>query len=155
MTGMRIKKMFFDSKPVMKALNTAARKVLSKFGAFIRTSARSSIRPAKGPSKPGSPPHGHGAQLLKKFIYFGFDTSTRSVVIGPERLGGEDKGEAPSVLEHGGRAVMKGYPLSATDRRKYPRGKKIIIQKRPYMNPALEKNIDLLPPMWRNSVKPA
>jgi hypothetical protein len=154
MTGIKFKSMFFDRKAVIDAVDKATRKVLSKFGAFVRTSARSSIRTAKGRSKPGRPPHSHSG-LLKRFLFFGWDPSSRSVVIGPEKLNGKNYGDAPDVLEHGGDTVIKGYPLSRAQIKKYPNGKKIIIKKRPYMDPALEKNIDLLPPMWRNSVKPA
>lgn len=156
-TGLSIRSRFFDRKKVIKAVDEATRKVLSKFGAFVRTSMKSSIRKAKGPSQPGKPPHSHYG-LLKDLIYFGFDTKTRSVVIGPETAGKKNdafKKKPPHILEHGGPTIMENWALSGAERKKYPKGKKIVIKKRPYANPALEKNIDLLPPMWRNSVKPA
>ena len=152
MVKIKFKLLFFDKPAVMRAVSEASRKILSKFGAFVRTSAKSSIRQSKSASKPGEPPHSHSG-LLKRFIFFGYDTAQASVVVGGERLTGRNKGEAPSILEHGGTANL--MVLSKSERKRYPKGKKIHILPRPYMNPALEKNIDLLPAMWRDSVKPA
>jgi hypothetical protein len=45
------KSMFFDRQAVISALDAAARVVLSKFGAFVRQAARSSIRTQKAISK--------------------------------------------------------------------------------------------------------
>lgn len=136
-----MKKMFFDRAAVMKAADAGTRKVLSKFGSFVRTSAKSSIRKRRRASDPGMPPSSHTG-LLKKFIFFGYDSSKKSVVIGPTLLNGK-AGTAPEALEHGGTATIK------------QRGKKktIVIKKRPYMQPAFEKNLPQLPAMWANSIK--
>ncbi len=48
--------MFFDTDRVKRAAGVAARRNLSKVGAFVRTGARSSIRKRKGISTPGQPP---------------------------------------------------------------------------------------------------
>ncbi len=53
------KAMFFDRKVVIDAVTRAEKKVLSRIGAYIMRDARKSIKEAKGPSEPGSPPHGH------------------------------------------------------------------------------------------------
>ncbi len=47
--------MFFDSDRVKRAAGAAARRNLSKAGAFVRTAARSSIRKRKAISAPGQP----------------------------------------------------------------------------------------------------
>ncbi|MEZ6193753.1 MAG: hypothetical protein R3C45_21125, partial [Phycisphaerales bacterium] len=99
--GFEITKLFFDKKTVRDKVDVGTRRVLSRFGAFVRRTARSSIRKRKRISKPGEPPSSH-IGLLKKFIFFGYDPSARSVVIGPVRLSQKGRGEAPALLEHGG-----------------------------------------------------
>ena len=83
----------------------------------------------------------HG--LLKKFIFFGYDAARQSVVIGPTRLNQKGRGEAPPLLEYGGKATL------------VRRGKKkrVTYQARPYMGPAFEKEKPQLPAMWRGSVR--
>jgi len=60
--------MFFDSKKVVSATDRATRRVLSRFGAFVRRTAKQSIRKRKKVSQAGNPPSSHTG-LLKKFIY--------------------------------------------------------------------------------------
>ena len=148
MIGFKIdeaKGMFFDAPKVMRSLDTAARSVLSKFGAFVRTAAKSSIRKRKKTSEPGSPPSSHTG-LLKKFIYFGYDPTKQSVVIGPARLN-STSGTAPETLEYGGKAIIATY-------KKGKRVNRVVtIAKRPFMHPALNQELPKLPSMWRDSVK--
>ena len=116
MIGMVTKEMFFDRLKVTRAVDSGVRKVLSKFGAFVRTGARHSIRKRKAVSQPGQPPSSH-VGLLRRLIYFGYDANRRSVVIGPTPLRGT--AEAPPLLEYGGRARLKsrkGKVVSATYR---------------------------------------
>lgn len=145
MIRMVTKQMFFDRKAVMGAVDRTTRKVLSRFGAFVRTSARHSIRKRKRVSKPGEPPSSHTG-LLRNFIYFGYDRGRRSVVIGPERLN-QKVGDAPHALEYGGTStVVEGL----RGRRKKRR---IRIAARPYMGPAFEREKPKLPAMWESSIK--
>jgi hypothetical protein len=174
MIGIRLnqaKSMFFD-RVIVNATNKAEVKVLSRMGAYVRTSARSSIRKApsgrlntllgklrtarsrdrqkiqkqideakkRQTSRPGQPPKGHGAQLLKKFLYFGFDSTSRSVVVGPAKLNGVAAQNAPSILEAGGSTEIAG--------------RKVTIEPRPYMGPALAKNTPKFPSLWANTIKP-
>ena len=81
MIRFEVKQLFFDSPKVVRAVDRTTRRVLSKFGAFVRRTARSSIRKRKRTSEPGSPPSSHTG-LLKRFIFFGYDAQKRSVVIG-------------------------------------------------------------------------
>ena len=141
MIGMKFKRMFFTSKAVLSATDRATRRVLSKFGAYVRRTAKSSIRKRKAISAPGKPPSSHTG-LLKRFILFGYDPAKRSVVIGPLRLTRGGRGDAPRALEEGGttQVVRRG------------RKKRVKIKARPFMGPAMEKEKPKLPQMWRDSV---
>lgn len=163
MIDMRIKKLFFDRPKVQRAVDKAKRRALSRAGAFIRTTAKHSIRKRKGSAPPGSPPHSH-VGLLRRLIFFGYDERTDSVVVGPV---GFKRSDAPHVLEFGGKVALKtprmmrvGQP--GRDRRgRFTRGKlrrvdagtKLAYAPRPFMGPALEKERPKLPKVWANSVR--
>jgi len=83
----------------------ATRKVLSKFGAFVRRGAKSSIRNRKATSAPGSPPSSH-VGTLKRLIFFAYDPGRKSVVIGPTPFN-TSEGVAPPLLEYGGTTVIR------------------------------------------------
>ena len=136
-------KMFFNSPKVIASVERGTRRVLSRFGAFVRQRAKSSIRKRKKPSAPGSPPSSHSG-LLKKFIWFSYEPNRRSVVIGPARLSGNNRGDAPSLLEYGG---------TTTIRRRKSRRRVRRIRARPYMGPAFEKERVRLPVLWKNSIR--
>ena len=145
--GMVTRKMFFDSKGVVRRVDKATRRVLSRFGAYVRTAARSSIRRRKRISRPGEPPSSHGG-LLKRYILFGYDTGRRSVVIGPMKLN-QKVGNAPEALEHGGVSVITEWA---------PRGEKrptrrVRIAARPFMGPAMAQEKPKLPKMWADSIR--
>jgi len=145
MISMDLKAIFFDRKAVRSAVDRTARRVLSRFGAFVRRAAKSSIRKRKRASAPGEPPSSHTG-LLKQFIFFGYDRDRRSVVIGPQRLN-QKIGDAPAALEHGGMStVIEGL-------RGRRRKRKVKIAARPYMGPAFEQERPKLAAMWRDSVK--
>ena len=141
MIGMSVNKakgLFFDSKAVIRQTDKATRRVLSKFGAFVRTRARSSIRKRKRPSAPGQPPSSHTG-LLKRFIYFVLEPSRKSVVIGPTKL--NKPGGIPEVLEYGGRS------------RPRPKARRVVYAARPTMRPAFEAERPQLPSLWRDSIR--
>ena len=142
MIGLDIRKCFFDRAAVASKADAATRRVLSKFGAFVRRTAKGSIRNRHKPAPPGSPPSSHTG-LLKKFIFFGYDAEAQSVVIGPARLDRRGRGDAPSLLEHGGSTMLRrrGRRFHASYRA------------RPYMGPAFEKEQPKLPAMWRDSIR--
>jgi hypothetical protein len=145
MFGMRLRQMkagFFDRVAVMHATTRAERQVLSRFGAFVRTRARTSIRSRKATSRPGSPPSSHMG-LLKQFIFFSYDPARRGVVIGPMRLNARTGGDAPQLLEYGGTAV----------RERWGRRRSVRYLPRPFMHPAYMAELARLPPLWRNSIR--
>lgn len=143
MIGMNLdaaKGLFFDRTRVTDAVDRTTRKNLSRFGAFVRKRARSSIRTRKSISNPGQPPTNRTG-LLKRNIFFVYEPSRRSVVIGPVLL--NSSSGAPELLEHGGTVIreVKGRSVRMTYR------------PRPYMGPAFEAEQDQLEKLWRNSVR--
>jgi hypothetical protein len=130
--------MFFDRPAVRNKIDAGTRKTLSRFGAFIRVAAIRSIRNSKRTSKPGKPPYSHTG-LLKRFIYFGYDTTQRSVVIGPVSLS-RKSGKAPQVLEYGGKVTL-------------PDGREVKIKPRPYMGPAFHTNLKVVSSLWRDAIR--
>ena len=149
MIGYEATRVFFDTAAVMSRLPPAKRKALSKGGAFIRQTARGSIRSGKKPSKPGSPPNSH-VGLLKKLLFFAYDLSAESVVVGPEFANRPNRrikpvdSTVPAILEEGGQVSIflrkTGTTTTAT------------IEARPYMAPSLAKNLSKLPAPWRDVI---
>lgn len=142
--GVRIaqaKSLFFDRQKVLSQVSRAERRVLSKFGAYVRQDAKQRIRRRKRPSQPDESPTNQTG-LLKRHIYFVFDPDRRSVVIGPARL--STGTEAPATLEYGGDAVVDT-----------PQGKpvRVAIAERPYMGPAFRQELPKVPALWRDSVR--
>ncbi len=133
---------FFDRAKVKKAVDRATIRVLSKFGAFVRTRSRSSIRKRKAISQPGQPPSSH-VGTLKKFIFFSYEPAKRSVVIGPTPIAGG--GKAPELLEHGGTSVFVAPRRRRRTTANY--------RPRPFMTPAFVAEQKNLPNLWRDSVK--
>ena len=139
---LKITHLFFDSAAVVRSVDKSTRKVLSKFGAFVRRTAKQSIRKRKKPSTPGMPPSSHTG-LLKRFIFFGYDQQKNSVVIGPTQLTENNRGQAPNVLEYGGRTTVEVNTKNTH----------VKIRPRPFRGPAFEKEKQSLPALWQDSVK--
>ena len=139
MIGMKVKAakgLFFDRARVINAVDRTTRRNLSRFGAFVRQRARSSIRTRKRISEPGQPPTNRTG-LLKRNIFFVYEPGRRSVVIGPALL--NSSSGAPELLEHGGSVIRKGVHMT--------------YRPRPYMGPAFEEEQSKLEKLWRNSVR--
>ena len=138
-----LKKAFFDRAEVKRFLDRKTWKVLSKFGAYVRRRARTSMRTpgkkayrgGKTPvSAPGSPPFAHagGRKLLRRLIEFGFESDRRTVLIGPYRLGRTADQHVPRVLEQGG-AIAREVRPGVRKMSRY--------RARPFMRPAFLKEI--------------
>lgn len=125
---------FFDRARILAAISRAEHQVLSRFGAFVRQRARSSIRARKAVSAPGQPPSSH-IGTLKQLIFFSYDTASHSVVIGPTQSRPDSK--VPQLLEYGG-TINRARPL-------YYRA-------RPFMQPAFLAELPRATALWRNSV---
>lgn len=157
---------FFDRKAVTSKVDVATRRVLSKFGAFVRTRARRSIRNRKRVSRPGEAPTSQTG-VLRRFIFFAFDATRESVVIGPVRVSGVAERGIPERLEYGGTIRGDGREMVITgdvgrdDRGRFTSGGRRVVmlrgrldyKARPYMGPALEAERPGLPDLWRNSVR--
>ena len=137
--------MFFDDRKVLCAAERANRRNLARAGAFIRTTAKQSIRKRRAASPPGRPPSSHTG-LLRRFLFFGYDAARKTVVIGPMRLN-QKAGTAPAALEDGGTSVV----VEGTRRRR--RKRRVRIRARPFMRPAMAKEAPKLPGLWKNSVR--
>ena len=143
--GMTLKDMkagFFDRAAVINATDKATRSALSKFGAFVRRTAKFSIRTRDGFAPPGSPPHSHVGHLRAN-IFFAFDQNTRSVVIGPSLLNGKAYKDTAQALEYGGTFLRRSRTGARMAR----------YRARPFMVPAFDANISKLPGMWRDAIK--
>lgn len=137
---------FFDSAEVLRMVDKKAIAALSKFGAFVRQRAKSSIKyKKKGVSAPGKPPFAHKSSgftkqktnkktgetktqslsPLRELLFFAYDRSTKTVVVGPVPFRG--KSTAPGLLERGGVGVI----------RRGNKQKKAKFRARPFMKPAM------------------
>lgn len=142
--GFEVKKFFFDSALVMKETTKEDRKRLSKFGAFVRRTARSSIRPGgkkNKSSEPGEPPRSHTG-FLKKNIFFAYEPQAKNVVIGPIVISSAGGADALDALEHGGTTTIE----------RLNKGKRVKerkkIEARPFMTPAFEKEKSSISKIW-------
>jgi hypothetical protein len=170
MITFQIKNLFFDRPLVLGKVGEAKRKVLSKIGAVIRTTARQSIRRRKAISAPGDPPSAHakGTASLKT-ILFGYDQGSDSVVIGPvvlntgRRLANRT---VPNLMEFGGtvrttspQSIRVGAGRDARGRFLPDRivrvkaGSAFVYRPRPFMGPALESEQPKLPLFWASSIR--
>lgn len=148
MIGLRIntaKSIPFRAGKIISATDKATRRIFMRFGAFVRRTARTSIRKRKRISEPGRPPSSHTG-LLRRLIFFAYDRVRTSVVIGPERPANKPA-DVTQALEHGGVSTA----LFTSDGRK--RRQKVRIRARPFMQPAFDKERPGLPAMWRHSIK--
>jgi hypothetical protein len=160
--GFRIdqaKGLFFDAPAVVKAVGRAERKVLSRFGAFVRRTARSSLRKRKKASEPGQPPSSH-VGLVKQHLFFLWDPQHRSVVVGPVQLNRSDPNTL-ELLEHGGTATRRFVVIEEKKRRgttrrvvssRKAKPRTVRYRARPFMQPAFEKEQPKLADMWKDSV---
>ncbi len=141
MIGVKSGPVFFDRKEILRAIDKTTHRNLSRFGSYVRRTARQSIR--KPPfvarkkrgqarddfrlksSQPGSPPFS-ATGILKRSIFYGYDRKVRSVVVGPVRLVGPTKGEAPSVLEDGGITTIRGKTYSPREFLKHGYGPVVV-----------------------------
>ena len=152
MVGFNQKQMFFDRQAVIDVVGRANAKNLSRAGSFIRRSARSSLRRRKRVSEPGQPPSVHTQDRVAtlKNIWFVFERRRTSVVVGPLRLNGStlrgsDRSTVPELHELGGSAVLVS--------RKKKRRRRARYAARPFMGPAMKRELPKFEGLWANSVK--
>jgi hypothetical protein len=115
---------------VQDATEQANFRNLGHAAASIRKTAIDEIIVAEGPSDPGTPPHTRRRQL-KRAIKYDVDQAAESALIGPEA---SIVGEAGAAHEFGGEFRGEDYP------------------ERPFMEPALETNVDRFASEWAGSI---
>lgn len=93
--------------------------------------ANSTVKRPPMPSEPGTAPRNVTGRLRDN-IFFSFDPSTESVVIGPQRLSAAAP-RVPEILEYGGETELTYGPDA---------GQKVTVKPRPYMHPAYAMNLD-------------
>ena len=179
------KNFFFDRAAVLNAIDERTHKSMNQIGGRIRVTAQRSMRPSKPnkkgeitPSKPGKPPKRYGSigQGLTE-IYYNYDPTKRRVQVGPVKANYESFPEAtvPEVHEFGktvyileAEFAVAGQPdqkewrqvnkRGAGNARRYNRPmrrKNITYPKRPFMGPALEKNMKFIRDQWANALTSA
>lgn len=168
--SMRVKDLFFDRAAVQQAVSRARVKVLSKMGAFVRTRARSLIKPAR-------------RRRVSELTPIELAAYKRAVAIAkkqgrrPPKLGraSSKPGEPPRSQTGLLRQfiwfaydpfsdstvvgpVKLNRPSGAPETLEhggYARvhGRQTYIAPRPYMRPALEAEEDKFAQMWRDSIR--
>ena len=131
---------FFDRKSVIDATTRAERRVLSRFGAFVRTRDRTSQRRKKAVSDPGAPPSAH-VGLVRDLTFFAYDPATRSVVEGPAKL--NRPGIVTELLEVGGEAVVMRHGKDA----------RAWYRPRPHALPAFEAELEKMPALFKDQIR--
>ncbi len=149
LTIQQFRRYFFDRQAVVSAADRTKKRVLNRFGAFVRTKARQSIRKRKRVSRPGEPPTNRKGQL-KRFLFYGYEPNRDSVVIGPARLSGS-KFSIPEIIEHGGAATIRVRRKKRGKRRRIR--KRVTYAARPFMQPAFEKEQQKLPQLWKDAIQ--
>jgi hypothetical protein len=127
----QFKQAFFDPSKVIAGMDRATARALSRFGAFVRQRAKSSIRYRKDPAPPGSPPSAHktasrlktnrktgatkrqASSPLRDLIFFAYDREKKEVIVGPAIFPSAKRKGVPERLEKGG-------SVSGTRREKVP-----------------------------------
>ena len=141
--NVRVLNAFVDRPYVARQIDRLGKQVLVRAGAYARGTARGLIKKKDGPSLPHKPPHAHSGEI--RLIFFAWEQASESVVAGPIRLGTK-KGRAPEVLEHGGIVRIK-----KRDARGRKRWKRVRVEARPYMYPALKITAKRIPGLIRGS----
>lgn len=173
--GWRVSKANFFDRPVVKRLAGAAGKVLSRFGAFVRRSARSSIKPAKQKSFGEMTSDERAAYEIRLEFWRRNKWRSAKPVKKPRRPSASSKpGEPPRAqsnpsflkkiefsFDRNEKSVVIG-PVVGNSRGRVPEaleyGGPVILGKRrkriaprPFMTPAFDANFDQLS-RWRNAV---
>lgn len=153
-----MKKAFFDSQKIKKAVDRQTRKALSKSLAFVRRRMRSGLRRRKKVSQPGQSPSVHSKHPVAtlKYILFAYDESTKSGVVGPMKINGRSlitgSSALPGLLEAGGTITIPEYTVDGNNWRTEKRGRRVTqkvrkrkrtarIQARPFVAPALAAEV--------------
>ncbi len=139
-----------------KATDEGTYKTLRHAAFSIRKSAIASMVFRGGPSSPGTPPHAHTGRLRRSILVS--QDEKGEVVVGPSyrrvKVGGRPPWLA-QMLEHGGTFQVKqkrkgrGRPKKGTPPQAI---RSITFPARPFMQPALQKNLARFHREWRGAI---
>jgi hypothetical protein len=160
-----VRNAFFDQEAVLKAVDRAIARQLSRFGAFVRQRSRSSIRKRKKVSDAGKPPTDRTGPL--KLIYFAYDRDSETVTIGPILFPAKGKAGA-DLLEYGGLRPGNGRVIFITrdpgrdktgkfvthGKRKVKLNGTLVYRPRPFMTPAFEAELPKFLAGFKDSITP-
>jgi hypothetical protein len=172
------KDLFFDRPKVQRMMDEAESKAFNRIGGRVRVSAIRGMRPQKKPknkplvrraSNPGQPPRRHvasGSGLSK--IWYNYDQPKHRVVIGPLKFNWSEYAEStvPQLHEFGGSVTITEVDFSsgrgearwyrvgrfgeynARKEKRPVRRRKANYPARPFMRPALERNMKFILDSW-------
>ena len=150
--GFKVKDFFFDKKKIERDQNRKQGRFLARFGAIVRRGVKTLLRKKGGKSnqssKPGEPPR-QQTGLLRRSIFFAYQRSQKSVVIGPVVLSGASNGKVPESLEEGGSIVLREFNPSTKTRSGKKQTKRIA--PRPYMGPEFADQKKRISSIWRDA----
>lgn len=146
-------------KSVKRATNKGAYRSLRHAAFSIRKSAIESMVFAKGPSKPGTPPHAHTERLRRSVVVeSASDKNKYDIVVGPSysrvKIGGRPPWLA-RVLEHGGTFKRKKKRKRRGRPRKDEEPQQMVsvtYPARPFMQPALQRNLARFHKEWQGAI---
>lgn len=100
----------FNKSAILTPHEKAVKKLLNKFGGFVRKTQRNSMKRGKPGqvSDPGKPPLRHARNPdFKNTIFYFVDVKSKNVVIGPVLIRGKSQTTPmPGALEYGGRSWL-------------------------------------------------
>lgn len=106
--------MFFDLPAVQSRMDKKTERVFGSTGAYTRKVMQRGMRRRKGASQPGGYPSARpGNPLLREKIRFGYDSSSKSLVVGPALLDRTDREVAaagmtvPELVNYGGTVMRR------------------------------------------------
>ena len=145
-------KSFFDTAAVEAKLPIAARQALSKIGAYVRRVMQNRVgKDGKGQSAPpGQSPFKHAGQL-HDLIFFAYDETSRTVVIGPAAF---KDATAPRVLEFGGEETITTRGPRRKDGTREIKQRQAHYKGNPFAAPSLAASIEagIVPASWADSI---
>ena len=143
---------------VQRAVKDGTYRSLYHAGASLRKAAQQSMRKAKGPSPPGTPPHVHTGRL-RRSIMFSVDKQKEELVVGPSYNMVKRGGRPPwlaQMLEHGGtfqrRLTPKRKGRGRPRKGEAVRTVSVTYPARPFMAPALQKNLARFHREWQGAI---
>ena len=158
---LKLTSLFFDKEHIIALIGEANARQLDKTTAHLKVVAQRSMRysASRTYSAPGEPPRAHRATgaKVRKFLFNYYDPSTKSAVVGPEKLSNVRGKDVPRTLEKGGSSEVQTREVIRKTRGLFVgvlvQSHTARIAARPYMGPALQQELPLIPDRWLNSIQ--